>query len=102
MAPIPKTGKLFLHAMRSKDMVAKFKFNMTLVDVRAPPGVVRATEDYFALERPGPSQTVLVITRSIPGPQEIEIHLQTEIYRNNTFGGSAFVKFFIFVSQYEF
>jgi len=72
------------------------------VDVRAPPGIARATESCFALRRPAPSQAVLVLTRMIPGPQEIELDLSMEIYHDATFVGSAIAKIFIFVSQYEF
>ena len=75
---------------------------MALVDVRAPPGVERATESCFVLKRPAPSQAVLVLTRTIPGPQEIELDLTMEIYQDATFVGSAIAKIFIFVSQYEF
>ncbi|XP_054011032.1 fibrillin-1-like [Hylaeus anthracinus] len=78
------------------------QFSMAFVDVRAPPGVQRATESCFALRRPAPSQAVLVMTRSIQGPQEIELDLSMEVYHNTVFAASAVAKILIYVSQYEF
>lgn len=103
MLPIPSTGQLELFTMRgSHQPDSTIQFTMALVDVRAPPGVARATESCFALKRPMPSQAVLVLTRTIPGPQEIELDLSMEIYHDSMFVGSAVAKIFIFVSQYEF
>ncbi|XP_024879851.1 fibrillin-3-like [Temnothorax curvispinosus] len=103
MLPIPSTGQLELFTMRgSHQPESTVQFTMALVDVRAPPGVARATESCFALRRPAPSQAVLVLTRAIPGPQEIELDLSMEIYHDAMFVGSAVAKIFIFVSQYEF
>ena len=103
MLPIPTTGQLELFTMRGTHLPGStVQFSMALIDVRAPPGVVRATETCFALRRPAPSQAVLVLTQSIPGPQEIELDLSMEIYHNTAFAGSAVAKLFIFVSQYEF
>ncbi|XP_017758004.1 PREDICTED: fibrillin-3-like [Eufriesea mexicana] len=78
------------------------QFNMAFLEARAPPGVQRATESCFALKRPEPSEAVLVMTRSIAGPQEIELDLTMEVYHNTIFAGSAVAKILIFVSQYEF
>ncbi|XP_020288632.1 fibrillin-3-like isoform X2 [Pseudomyrmex gracilis] len=103
MLPIPSIGQLELFTMRgSYQPESTIQFSMALVDVRAPPDVARATESCFALRRPTPSQAVLVMTRSIPGPQDIELDLSMEIYHGNLFAGSAVAKIFIFVSQYEF
>ncbi|XP_076236207.1 uncharacterized protein LOC143180395 [Calliopsis andreniformis] len=78
------------------------QFSMAFLEARAPPGVQRATESCFALKRPAPTQAVLMMTRSIPGPQEIELDLNMEVYHNSIFAGSAVAKILIFVSQYEF
>jgi len=103
MLPIPSTGQLELFTMRGNHQPdSTIQFSMALVDVRAPPGIARATESCFALKRPAPFQTVLVLTRSIPGPQDIELDLSMEIYHDTVFVGSAIAKIFIFVSQYEF
>lgn len=103
MLPIPSTGQLELFTMRGTHQPeSTIQFSMALMDVRAPPDVARATESCFALRRPTPSQAVLVMTRSIQGPQDIELDLSMEIYHGNLFAGSAVAKIFIFVSQYEF
>lgn len=78
------------------------QFSMAFLEARAPPGVQRATESCFALRRPTPTQVVLVMTRTIQGPQEIELDLSMEVYHNTIFAGSAVAKIIIFVSQYEF
>ncbi|XP_008553599.1 fibrillin-1 [Microplitis demolitor] len=103
MLPLPVTGQLELFTMRGTHLPGSvIRFSMALIDARAPPGIMRATESCFALRRPSPSQAVLVLTRSLPGPQDIELDLSMEIYHNNAFAGSAVAKLFIFVTQYEF
>lgn len=103
MLPIPSSGPLELFTMRGTHQPeSTIQFHMALVDVRALPDVARATESCFALKRPMPSQVILVLTRSIPGPQEIELDLSMEVYHGSRFMGSAIAKIFIFVSQYEF
>ncbi|XP_011333166.1 fibrillin-1-like isoform X3 [Ooceraea biroi] len=103
MLPIPNSGPLELFTMRGTHQPeSTIQFTMALVDVRALPGVARATESCFALKRPTPSQVILVLTRSIPGPQDIELDLSMEVYHGSRFVGSAVAKIFIFVSQYEF
>ncbi|XP_032679008.1 fibrillin-1-like isoform X2 [Odontomachus brunneus] len=103
MLPIPNTGQLELFTMRGNHHPdSTVQFTMAMIDVRAVPGVARATESCFNLRKPSPSQAVLVLTRSIPGPQEIELDLSMEIYHDSKFVGSAVAKIIIFVSQYEF
>ncbi|XP_015599681.1 fibrillin-2 isoform X1 [Cephus cinctus] len=103
MMPIPPTGQLELFTMRSNHLPGSvLQFSMTLVDVRAPPGVVRATESCFRLRKPSLSQVILVLTQSVQGPQEIELDLSMEIYHNTIFAGSAVAKLLIVISQYEF
>ncbi|XP_011314655.1 fibrillin-2 [Fopius arisanus] len=103
MLPIPRTGQLELFTMRGTHLPGSImRFSMALVDARAPPGVLRATESCFALRRPSPSQAVLVLTKSLPGPQEIELDLSLEIYHDTAFAASAVAKLFIYVTQFEF
>lgn len=103
MLPIPASGPLELFTMRGTHQPeSTVQFTMALVDVRALPGIARATESCFALRRLAQSQVILVLTRSIPGPQEIELDLSMEVYHGSRFVGSAVAKIFIFVSQYEF
>ena len=98
MLPIPTTGQLELFTIsRTHEKDVTILFSMALVDVRAPPGVVRATENCFALTRPEPSKAVIILTRTIAGPQEIEFEVLTEIYKNNTFLLKSFTKLTIFV-----
>ena len=75
---------------------------MALVNVRAPPNVVPATENYFALIRPEPSKGVIRLIRHIAGPQEIELEVLTEAYLNSTFYSTEVFKFGIFVDWHEF
>ena len=77
-------------------------FSIALVNVSAPPDVVHATDTSFALKRPSSTQAVLVLTQSIPGPQNIELHLSMEIYHENRFTGRSVAKIFIFVTKYKF
>ncbi|XP_015191223.1 PREDICTED: fibrillin-2-like [Polistes dominula] len=103
MFPIPDSGSIELFTMRGTYQPgSNVQFTMAFVDVRAPPGITRATESCFALRRPLINQSVLVMTQSIQGPQEIELDLSMEIYHNSIFVGSAVAKLFIYVSQYEY
>ncbi|XP_012277054.1 fibrillin-1 [Orussus abietinus] len=103
MLPVPPSGQLELFTMRgTHHSESTIRFSMALVAARAPPGVTRATESCFALRRPAPFQAILVLTRSIQGPQEVELDLSMEIYHNSMFAGSAVAKLLIYVSQYEF
>lgn len=103
LIPIPKNRNLELFTMKGTHLPDSIvRFSMALVDVTASPEISRATESDFALRRPSPSQAVLVLTHSIPGPQKIELDLAMEIYHNNILAGSALAKLIIYVSQYEF
>lgn len=103
MLPIPQSGQLELFTMRGTGQYGStIRFRMELMDVRAPPGINRATESCFALRRPSVSQAIIVLVKSLQGPQEIELNLSMEIYNADSFAGSAVVKLFIFVSEYEF
>ena len=101
--PISKTRQRELFGLPVKDTFPPIsdsivQFSMALVDVRAPPGVVRATENYFALIRLETSEPFIILTRPIPGPQEIELEILMEI-QNTTFFESTVTKFTIFVDD---
>ncbi|XP_046747526.1 fibrillin-2-like [Diprion similis] len=103
MLPIPQSGQIELFTMRGTGQSASsVDFRMELVNAQAPPGVQRATESCFRLRRPALTEAIIVLTQSIQGPQEIELNLTMEIYSGRQFAGSAVVKLFIFVSEYEF
>ncbi|XP_063990855.1 fibrillin-2-like [Diachasmimorpha longicaudata] len=103
LLPIPRSRQLELFTMRGTHLPGSIvRFSMALINAQAPPGVTRATESCFALRKPSPSQAVLVLTKSLPGPQEIELDLSMEIYHDTAFAGSAVAKLFIYVTQYEF
>ena len=81
---------------------ATVQFSIALVNVRAPPGVVRVNESSFTLVRPGPNTAALIVSQSITGPQEIELDWILETHKNNTFVSSGVAKLFMYVSEYEF
>ncbi|CAB0041655.1 unnamed protein product [Trichogramma brassicae] len=106
MFPIPvSTNQVELFTMRGAYNLpgATMQFSIAFIQARAPPHVQPATESYFALRRPFPTQAVLVMTKSLQGPQDIELEFAMEIYApNGSFAGSAIARIFIVVSQYEF
>lgn len=65
---------------------------------------LRVDRNVFNLRRSSSlqNQAILALTRSIVGPQEIELQLNMEMYQNGVFSGIAVVKIFIYVTQYEF
>ena len=106
MYPIPiDTGELKLFTMHGTHDIpgSTVRFSIALIGARAPPHVVPATESYFSLKRPYPNQAILVMTKSLQGPQDVELEFSMEIFHpNGLFAGSAVAKIFIIVTQYEF
>ena len=106
--PIPvRTGHLDLFSMRGPLWSsATVQFSLDLNDVRAPADLSgeKADRNIFSLRRStsSPNQAVLALTKTIVGPQEIELLLNMDMYQNNVFSGVAVVKIFIYVTQYEF
>lgn len=105
MFPMPASGEVDLFIMRGAYNVpgSTVRFSMAFITARAPPNVRSATEECFSLKHPFPSQAVLAMTKSLQGPQDIELDLSMEIYSpTGEFAGSAVAKIFIVITQYEF
>ena len=106
MYPIPvTTGRVELFTMRGAYSLpgSTMRFSMTFIQARAPPNVLPATESCFTLIQHSPSQAILTMTKSLQGPQDVELEFNMEIYApNGSLAGSAVAKIFIIVSQYEF
>lgn len=104
--PIPqRTGHLDLFSMRGPLWSsASVQFSLDLNDVRAPSDLQKVDRSVFSLRRStsSPNQAVLALTKTIIGPQEIELFLNMDMYQNGVFSGVAVVKIFIYVTQYEF
>lgn len=104
--PIPRTGHLDLFSMRGPLwQSATVQFNLELSDVRAPSAATeKVSRSVFSLRRStsSPNQAVLALTKSIVGPQDIELLLNMDMYQGGVFSGVAVVKIFIYVTQYEF
>ena len=106
--PIPqRTGYLDLFSMRGPLWSsASVQFSLDLNDVRAPADLndKKVEKGMFNLRRSPSSQNqaVLALTKTIVGPQEVELFLNMEMYQNGVFSGVAVVKIFIYVTQYEF
>ena len=82
---------------------ASVQFALELNDVRAPEGEEGTSRNYFTLRRSSShNQAVLALVRSIPGPQDIELQLNMDMFQNGVFSGVAVVKIYIYVTQYEF
>ena len=85
---------------------ASVQFSLDLNDVRAPADLndKKVEKGMFNLRRSPSSQNqaVLALTKTIVGPQEVELFLNMEMYQNGVFSGVAVVKIFIYVTQYEF
>ena len=87
---------------------ATVQFSLELSDVRAPSDVSdsghKVSRSVFNLRRStsSPNQAVLALTKSIVGPQDVELLLNMDMYQNGVFSGVAVVKIFIYVTQYEF
>ena len=104
-----RTGQLDLFSMRGPLWPsASVQFSLELSDVRAPADIaekqLRVDRNAFNLRRSTSlqNQAILALTKSIVGPQEIELQLNMEMYQNGVFSGIAVVKIFVYVTQYEF
>lgn len=104
-----RTGHLDLFSMRGPLWPsASVQFELEVSEVRAPADVVerqlRADRSAFSLRRSTAlqNQAVLALTRSVVGPQEIELQLNMDMYQNGVFSGMAVVKIFVYVTQYEY
>ncbi|XP_053618965.1 fibrillin-1-like [Plodia interpunctella] len=101
---IPES-KVDLFTMRgpSKLPNAHMKFQLKLVDVKAPPSVKeKADINYFLLVKQNAYQVAVSLVRPLIGPQSIELELSMELYSRDQFEGIAVAKLFIHVSEYEF
>lgn len=100
---IPRSGHLDLFSMRGPLWpTASVQFALELDEARAGPGINPVTRNYFTLRRSAHNQAVLALARSIPGPQDIELQLNMEMFQNGVFSGVAVVKIYIYVTRYEF
>lgn len=87
---------------------ATVQFNLELSDVRASNELaeqkLKVDRSVFSLRRSttSPNQAILALTKTIVGPQDIELLLNMDMYQNGVFSGVAVVKIFIYVTQYEF
>lgn len=91
----------FLH-LRTPDQIAAHTFHtLRLVDKQCPPHVNCVTESHFKLIRTQ-SGANLAIVRSIEGPQDIELELETRLSLIGYIQSIKITKIFMFVSQYSF
>ncbi|XP_076276277.1 uncharacterized protein LOC143207096 [Lasioglossum baleicum] len=103
MLPIASNRSEELFKMKGFPLPSStLQFSMAFVEARAPPAVQRATESCFALRRTAPNNVVLLMTQSIPGPQDIELDITMEVYYGSLYAGCVVAKVLIFVSEYEF
>ncbi|XP_022256499.1 fibulin-1-like, partial [Limulus polyphemus] len=102
--PIPKTGKLKFFTLRGPLIQSStVEFSLELVDARTPSGIEPVQQNYFSLLRQSSqNKAVLMLVKSIQGPQEIELQLKMKMYHSGLFSGTAVARIFIHVSRYEF
>lgn len=82
--------------------VTTVEFDLKLISVDAPPGVPRASRDYFHLRRTAFNEVMVSLLKPIQGPQDIQLELEVRLYHSGYFGGSSKAYLFIFVSENEF
>ncbi|XP_015912023.1 fibrillin-1 isoform X2 [Parasteatoda tepidariorum] len=100
---LPLSGQVDLFTMRGPSFQSTtVQFELQLTSARAPPGTTPATKDYFHLRRTAYNEAMIALTKSITGPQEIELDLVMKIYHNGLYGGTAVAKIFLFVTEYNF
>lgn len=101
---IPSSGHLDLLAMSGPVFsitAIKFELNMTSAKPHRS-GIPAATREHFLLRRPNYDQIIVSLTKSIEGPQDIELELTVSLYNEALFAGSTKAFINVVVSEYEF
>ncbi|XP_063219441.1 fibulin-1-like [Bacillus rossius redtenbacheri] len=100
---IPTSGHMDLFTMRGPHLSStSTRFKLELLSARSAAGTQAATRDHFWLRQTSSSQAVVSLTRSVAGPQDIELQLTMDMYQLGRIVGKAVAKLIIYVSEYEY
>ena len=87
-----------------RSLYRRLEFELKLLTARDPKsGVTRVSRDFFHLNRVSDNEVVVRLLREIPGPQDIELQLNMNIYskeigKEEIFFGTAVANITIFVT----
>jgi len=85
------------------DYNIRVSFELSLTGANSKSPVELASKEHFQLREPRMGEAVVLLTRSIQGPQEIELDVIANFWNQQTrTSWKAVAKLFIFVSQFEY
>lgn len=100
--PLPDEGRIDFFQMKGPSWISSHaNFNMNVRNIRCPRHIIQADESFFRMKRDS-NKVIVSLTKSIEGPQEIELELQLELYVSGAFQGKVVSTVFVYVSEYTF
>lgn len=97
---VPPQGRA-LFTLKGSAYYESTEFDLQLTSARVPGGVQRANVDYFSVQKAN-SEGVLYLTRTLEGPQEIELEFTMTVFQNGMPNGRTVAKIYIVVSEHTF
>lgn len=97
---VPPQGRA-LFTLKGSTHYEGTEFDLQLVSARVPGGVQRADVDYFSVQKLN-SEGVLYLSRTLEGPQEIELEFTMTVFQKGLPSGRTVAKIFIIVSEHAF
>lgn len=83
--------------------VTTVQFHLKMLSSRSNvPGIPLAIRENFHLRRTAYNEAMVSLTKSLQGPQDIELELEVKLYHGGLFGGSSKALLFLYVTEYEF
>lgn len=97
---VPPQGRA-LFTLKGSTFYEGTQFDLRLINARVPGGVEKAEVDYFSVQRMN-NEGVLYLSRTLEGPQEIELEFTMTVFQRGLPSGRTVAKIYIIVSEHEF
>lgn len=97
---VPPQGRA-LFTLKGSAYYEGTEFDLKLLSARVPGGVQKADVDYFSVHKTN-SEGILYLSRTLEGPQEIELEFTMTVFQKGLPSGRTVAKIYIIVSEHEF
>lgn len=100
---IPSSGSLNLLTIRSTRMPhVTILFKLKSVTVNAKPGIEKATETDFILNKSNFNEAAVSLVKPLKGPQDIQLEIDVKMYSARLSSGSSKAILHLHISEYDF
>ena len=100
---LPENGHLSLLTIRSTRLPhVTVLFNLKSVLITAEPGIEKANETDFTIEKSNFNEAVISLVHPLKGPQDIQIEVDVNMYSANLSSGFSKALLYLHISEYEF